>query len=351
MTPSSTTFILDDFSVPSPAQQLLDRFLIGYNKDGEVHGPTGPVHAHFLKPVSNTAIDARVKNFGLRLQPSLKESLANAAAVIIALRREATPNPDLYAEVITALPPASHCFIYGGAAYDVKTAEHLFNLAADHHVVLDAGTEAAHLFPLPELKLPIRGQYRRGLIVVQGTFPHAEAEALEALFTAFDPSVSAQIAESVRALGGENLWRSAYSAPWRPLLAAAISRSNTIHGDPDKDGRPQDIVGLHLLEKLTPNPRGWLIEHPNNLSICVLVLDGAFSDINFAVELTNGPVASAQLLRSQSPMQEHFSNMAVSLVDFFRGAKPASSRRPIAIAAALEKMNLSSRAASAAVRG
>ena len=35
------TFLLEDFALQTPAQQLLDRFLIGYRRDGEFHRSAG----------------------------------------------------------------------------------------------------------------------------------------------------------------------------------------------------------------------------------------------------------------------------------------------------------------------
>ena len=59
------TFAVDEFVVGSPAQQLLDRFLIGYNRDGEFYSPGCQVEV--LMPRANEAIVARAREFGLKV--------------------------------------------------------------------------------------------------------------------------------------------------------------------------------------------------------------------------------------------------------------------------------------------
>ena len=114
----------------------------------------------------------------------------------------------------------------------------------------------------------------------------------------------------------------AYAAEWRALLAAAFSRSNTIQGDPVKDGRPQDVYGLHFLERLCPAPRGWILDHQDGLRSALFDFSGALEDLNFAVELADGSIRSAQLYRPPEPMSDHFSTLAERIERFFRADHP-----------------------------
>jgi hypothetical protein len=113
---------------------------------------------------------------------------------------------------------------------------------------------------------------------------------------------------------GAAVWDFAYSAAWKPLFAAAISRSNNIQGDPEKDGRTQDIVGLQLVEKLAPAPRAWHFRPNGQSELAILVVDGALTDTNFAVQTGNG-ILSAQLYEPRAPMQDHFSDLAWWITD------------------------------------
>jgi hypothetical protein len=122
----------------------------------------------------------------------------------------------------------------------------------------------------------------------------------------------------VRSLKGRDVWRAGDKGEWSwPLLAAAISRSNTTQGDPVRDGRTQDLAGLGLVKKLARDPRGWIIEHADGLRSAILVLDGVVADINFAVRLRDGSITSAQLYRPPAPNRAEFDRLAAVLEDFF----------------------------------
>jgi hypothetical protein len=143
---------------------------------------------------------------------------------------------------------------------------------------------------------------------------------------------------SVQFLEGKSLWRAGDKGLWSwPLLAAAISRSNTPQGDPVLDGRTQDLVGLGLVPKLARNPRGWLLEHSDGLRTALLVLDGVVADFNFAVRAQDGTVVSAQLFRAPPPAEQHFSRLTAVMEDFFCGGQaPWLVERNLLIAGLLE---------------
>jgi hypothetical protein len=163
---------------------------------------------------------------------------------------------------------------------------------------------AAHFFPLPiDPSVPAKG-IEKVLIVGHGPFPEAELDSLYALapFVSLEPTVA------VNRLTRSDVLDFLYRPEWKPLLAAAVSRSNTIQGDPEKDGRTQDIVGLQLIEKLATNPRGWLLQNVGT-QILILVLNGALSDFNVAAGARRR-IYSAQLYRPPAPAQEHYSGLA-----------------------------------------
>jgi hypothetical protein len=142
----------------------------------------------------------------------------------------------------------------------------------------------------------------------------------------------------VRYLQGDEFWRAGEKGLWsEPLLAAALSRSNTPQGDPMRDGRTQDLVGLGLVPKLAKAPRGWLLEHHDGLRTALLVLDGVVTDFNFAVRAAGGRIHSAQLFRAPSPGDHQYSRLAAVLDDFFvSGKEPWSVKRNLLVAALLE---------------
>ena len=120
------------------------------------------------------------------------------------------------------------------------------------------------------------------------------------------------------------------------LLAAAISRSDSPQGDPVRDGRTQDLVGLGLVPKLAKNPRVWVMEHTDGVRSIVAVLDGVVADFNFAVELGDGRVVSAQIYRPPAPQRHEFSRVAEVVEKFFVSGKgPWLVRRSVLTAGLL----------------
>lgn len=324
---SKIAFALEDFAVPSAGQQLLDRFLIGYNLDGDFRSTGAQV---VLAGPDNAAVQSRVKDFGLKLDSDLGK-----AVVVVPKGDGAAPSPELTRRALSVLPRGARCFVYGLLANDRQTAEQLRDLARARGVWLATGSATATAFRLPRFEFHAAG-IRKALAVTFGA--SAEFDALEMLRTALGARMEQQSAE-VRLWQGGEAWKLACAIEWRELLAAAVSRSNTIQGDPEKDGRTQDIVGLQLLEKLAAKPRAWTIGFAGGLGAAVFDLTGALEDLNFAAA-TEAGVVSTQFYRPPLPMQDHFSPLAEQIERFFRADQSATSVGLVALPALLEKMRL-----------
>jgi hypothetical protein len=252
-----------------------------------------------------------MKNYGLRLARDTAALLNSDSNLMVILHEDPAPRLPLFERIFASLAGSKRsCFVYGLAGF--PSAFKIDQMARAHSVPLQSGTEAGHLFRLPEVELPARP--RRSLLVVQGPFPQAEARALEALASVSDLAKSPSRIESATALKGSAVWNAAYSAEWLPLFSAAISRSNTIQGDPEKDGRTQDIVGLHIVEKLAKTPRAWTIRFAHGAHTAIFVLDGALADYNFAAQSSDGRVHSTQLYHPPAPQRDAFSRMAEDLL-------------------------------------
>jgi hypothetical protein len=301
------TFVIDDFTAGSPGQQLLDRFLIGYNRDGQFYSPGCQVELLAARK-DNDAVVARAKEFGLKIAQDLEQA---QATVIFGNA----------ADHLQKLPREARCFVYGTVVDDSTKANQLTALAKERGIALRGGTAVTGAFQLPVLKTPEGARLK--LAVTHGKFPEADLEAVEALWILAKTSAPNP---TVRLLKGDAVWALAYSAEWTELFAAGFSRSNTIQGDPVKDGRTQDVAGLRLVEKLVKEPRAWLIDEassstPRGTSVsktAVFVMNGALEDLNVAFQDAGGKVVSTQLYRPPPPMQDHFSELAGQIEDFFR---------------------------------
>src|SRR5262245_43741983 len=79
---SKLVFILDQFALNSGGQQLLDRFLWGYPRDGTFHRPAFDEVSLCCADASHEEIQRRVTRLGLKVSSDMASSLAGASAVI-----------------------------------------------------------------------------------------------------------------------------------------------------------------------------------------------------------------------------------------------------------------------------
>lgn len=333
-------FVVDEFTLRSPAQQLLDRFLMGYQRDGQFHRLEG-CQVWLLAAMDRThlEVERRTKDFGLRVAENMESAVMDADGVVVVWRGSgAKANDDLLRMTLQKMRSGAACFVHGTLANGIASAKELVALAKARGVTLRAGTSTAVMFRLPDLDLKPGTRLSEATIVVQGLFPEAELDALEGLLPFIERRRKGETGVAgIRRLEDDELWRAEQEGSWSwSLLAAAISRSNTVQGDPVKDGRTQDIAGLGLVKSLAKNPRGWLLKHRDGLRTALLVLDGAVADYSFAVRLADGGTVSAQLYRPPEPAQEQFSRLTMVIEDFFRsGTAPWTVERSLLIAQVL----------------
>lgn len=272
-------FIADEFAVRTPVQQLLDRFLMGYPRQGAFHRPQ--LDVVLVTPARNGEIERRIKDFGLRWQ---RDPEAGDATVLFTR--------------VASFVPAARCFVYGVPNRDLPGAI--------------AGTAVRGAWLLPEIAVT---QPEKGLVIVQGEYPQAEMEALDALLPLIWRA-GARVRKVAR-LGAKDFWPVLKREFW-PLVKSAVSRSDSPQGDPVRDGRTQDLAGLGLLETLVKAPRGWLIEQEDGLRYVIAVMDGGVADYNVAVQSRSGGIVSAQVHRPPAPAEHHFSRLAAMLEKYFR---------------------------------
>jgi hypothetical protein len=328
------TFILEDFIVGAPSQQLLDRFLIGYSRDGEFRRVTDLEIAVWLVPAADnstsfadgtTGLAMRQRDFKLVQHSNLTAALKDAdAAVVIAAAERIAVGEELIRSVLEEVPVGAACFVHGSLAMNLASAQRLASIAAARKIVAASATSVATTFRLPDVDVAADAALAEALVVAQGARPMAELSAIDGLLPILGRRRGGESGIRVmRGLKGRDVWRAGDKGEWPwPLLAAAISRSNTTQGDPVRDGRTQDLVGLRLVKKLARDPRGWIIEHADGLRSSILVLDGVVADINFAVRDCDGTITSAQLYRPPAPNRAEFDRLAAALEDFFTTRNP-----------------------------
>ena len=326
-------FLIEEFSLPSAmqpyassAQQLLDRFLMGYPLHGTFHQyPVLEVSVHLMLGGNETDFGPRVKDFGLRVAATAEQAVERADAVVIVPRRSgAVANDGFLRLALEHAPSGAACFVHGVLSNSLADARETLRLAASRKIDVLAGTPLAVTWRLPEVDLIPGTPLSEALIVVQGASPGAELHALDGLLPVLEKRRGGESGVSrVRFIEGNDVWRAGDKGLWsQALLAAALSRSHSPQGDSVADGRTQDIHGLGLVPKLARNPRGWLLEHRDGLRSALLVLDGVVADFNFTVHAADGTMLSAQLFRAPLPMEQHYSRLVGAMENFFIGQTP-----------------------------
>lgn len=350
-------FLFEEFSTSSPSQQLLDRFLMGYVRNGSFHKPDISEISAYLPPTNEGDFGMRPEDFDLQTANTVEQTVEGADAIVIASRKPGATANDRLAEIALAhAPEGAACFIHGTLSGSLETGRALAKLAAARRIALLAGTPLSVTWRLPEFQLPKNTALSEALIVVQinppppqasspsqsgpqGTLAGAELNALESLLPIIEQRRGGEAGvRSVRRLEGEDVWRAGHRKLWSwPLLASALSRSHSPQGDPVLDGRTQDIVGLGRVPKLARHPQAWILDHSDGLRTSILVLDGVVGDFNAAVRAADGRTFSTQIFRGPPPMEQHFSLLTAAMEEFFTtGKAPWPVERNLLIAGLLE---------------
>src|SRR5262245_53026319 len=116
-------FLLEEFNTPSPAQHLLDRFLIGYARDGAFRQIDGLKVSAYLTVTNESGFDKRPEEFGLRVATTAEAAVEGADAVVIIPRRPgAVANEAFLRIALERLAPGASCFVHGALANSLAAA-------------------------------------------------------------------------------------------------------------------------------------------------------------------------------------------------------------------------------------
>jgi hypothetical protein len=309
------TVFADDLASRSPAQQLLDRFLIGYPRDGAFRRPP---YAVTLVGAPGPERDRRVEQKGLRVATTARGA---SALLIVGADVE---------QALSAVRPGARVFVYGLLAQDTASATKVRALAARRKIALIAGGAVATTWRMPAVDLPAGTPLDEALMVVGGHEPDRELVGLDGILPLLERRAPGR--RGVRAVRAVT-WKAFYDALGDEisprLLASALSRSHSPLGASVHDGRTQDLMKPGLLAALARDPVAYLVEHRDGLRSAVLLLDGVIADLTFALRTRAGEVISARLHRGAEPAQQHFDRLADAIEQHLGGRAPWSADRAV----------------------
>src|SRR4051812_41719873 len=307
----------------SHAQHLVDRFLVGYPRDGAWHKPDMKVVSLYVdqKPDGDQSA-ARAKEFDFQVYPTVADALrcgGNKLAVdaVMVVGEHGDYKRNEKGQVLYPryefVKQCVDVFEKDGVAVPLYNDKHL-SYSFDHakwmvdsskrlKFPMLAGSSLPVTWRLPDLELPLNCDIESALVVGYGGADVMDFHGLEALQCMVERRRGGETGVGdVQMLGGGAVGRPPEPGRFsRELLTSPPSRSASPQGQTIVDGRTQDLVAKGQLPKLAKKPAAYCIEYRDGLKATLLMLDGAVKDFTFAARVKGAGVQSTQFLLTPEP--------------------------------------------------
>ena len=343
----------------SHAQHLVDRFLVGYPRDGAWHRPDMKVVSLYVdqKPEGDQSA-ARAKEFGFEIYPTIAETLrcgggrlAVDAVLVIGEHGQYSRNEkgqvlyprydfvkqcvDVFEKDGTAVPVYNDKHL----SYSFDKARWMVDASRRLKFPMLAGSSLPVTWRLPDIELPLNCEIENALVVGYGGADVMDFHGLEALQCMVERRKGGETGVgAVQMLEGEAVWKAGEAGRYsRDLLVSALSRSDTPQGQTIADGRTQDLVAKGELPKLVKNPAAYFIEYRDGLNAALLMLNGAVKDFTFAARVKGAGVQSTQFFLSPEPNVTYSACLVRKIEELFEtGKAPYPVDRTLLVSGVLE---------------
>ncbi len=344
----------------SHAQHFVDRFLVGYPREGRWHRPDMRVVSLYVdqRPGGDQGVD-RAREFGFRVYPTIPEALrcggerlAVDAVLIIGEHGDYPVNEKgqkLYPRY-EFFKACVNVFEEDGRAVPVYNDKHLsYSFEKAREMLGDArrlrfpvlaGSSLPVTWRLPDLELPLECEVEDALMVGVGGSDAMDYHALEAMQCMVERRKGGETGvRAVQVIEGEAVWRAGEEGHWsKALLEAALSRSDSPCGLPVEDGRTYDLLGHGELPRLVERPAAYFIEYNDGLKATLLMLNGAVKDFCFAARLkgASAPV-STQFFLPPTPNVTYSACLVARIEEMIAtGRAPFPAERTLIVSGMLE---------------
>ncbi len=343
----------------SHAQHLVDRFLVGYPRDGAWHRPDMKVVSLFVdqKPEGDQS-STRAKEFGFEVYPTIAETLRCGGArlavdaVLVIGEHGQYPRNEKGQVLYPRYDFVKQCvdvFEKDGAAVPVYNDKHLSYSFEKARWMVDAsrrlkfpmlaGSSLPVTWRLPDIELPLNCEIESALMVGYGGADVMDFHGLEALQCMLERRKGGETGvAAVQLLEGDAVWKAGEEGRYaKDLLVSALSRSDTPQGQTIVDGRTQDLVAKGELPKLVKNPAAYFIEYRDGLRATLLMLNGAIKDFTFAARVRGAGVQSTQFFLSPEPNVTYSACLVRKIEELFEtGNAPYPVDRTLLVSGVLE---------------
>ena len=247
--------LVEDFQLGSAAQQLTDRLLIGYPRQGEFHVAKGvPIRLFSENKEPNDLIDKRIRDFQLIDAKHIKDALVDAPSVLVVPRGAGHhPSEKLIESVLDGAIPGARIFVHGLLSRSVRDARNLVEKARLRKLTIIASSYMPGTWRLPEVEVERERSITDAAIIVVGPSEEAEFLGIDGLLPLVDRRLGGESGvRQIQCFEEDQIWDLLDRQPdIAELMATAISRTDTPQGDPVRDGRTQDLVKLGLVQQLS----------------------------------------------------------------------------------------------------
>jgi len=343
----------------SHAQHLVDRFLVGYPRDGAWHKPDMKVVSLYVdqKPDGDQSA-ARAKEFDFQVYPTVAEALrcgGNKLAVdaVMVVGEHGDYKRNEKGQVLYPryefVKQCVEVFEKDGVAVPVYNDKHLSYSFEHAKWMVDsskrlkfpmlAGSSLPVTWRLPDIELPLNSEIDSALMVGYGGADVMDFHGLEALQCMVERRKGGESGVSaVQMIEGDAVWKAGEDGRYsKELLTAALSRSDTPQGQTIVDGRTQDLVAKGELPKLVKTPSAYFIEYRDGLKATLLMLNGAIKDFTFAARVKGGGVQSTQFFLSPEPNVTYSACLVRKIEELFEtGKAPYPVERTLLVSGILE---------------
>jgi len=321
--PRRVAILATIYRLQSHAQHMGDRFLVGYPYGGVWHKPNFDVVSMYVdqKPEGDLS-GARASEFGLKVYPTVAEALrcggrqlAVDAVLLIAEhgnypRNEKGqilyPRHEFFEQCVKVFEADGRAVpVYNDKhlSYSFEKAKAMVDASRRLRFPMLAGSSIPVTWRLPAIDVPLGGEIEEAVMVGEGGSDAMDFHALEGLQCMVERRKGGETGvKGVQMIQGDAVWKAvAEGRISKPLLGAALSRSDTPLGLTVTDGRTQDLLASGAVQELAKTAAAYFVEYRDGLKAVMLMLDGAVKDFNFAARLKGGELLSTQFLLTPDP--------------------------------------------------
>jgi hypothetical protein len=371
-TPVRLAVIGNTYRYGSELQIIADRFLVGYQHDGDWHVPNvkvvslylelkpgarrgAPVQEHTNGPSTDLSV-GRAKEFGFRLCRNIPEALRCggtqlAVDAVVSVVEQGDyphnhkgqilyPRYDFFqqcAQVFEEEGRAVPYFNHDSLSFSFHQAEGMVATSERLKFPFMAGSSLPVTWRLPDIDIPIGAQIQEAVMVCP--FKGMEFDALEAMQCMLERRKGGETGvKSVQLLEGDDVWAAGESGRWsKEVLSSALSRSDAPLGLTVMDGRMQDMATSGALPQLVKDPAAYCIEYNDGTRATLLVLDGADRNFTFSARVAGHELIATQFFRAPVPYVNYSGSLTAKIEQMFvTGTAPYPVRRSLITSGILE---------------